>query len=227
MAAVVGVSPSADALLFAGEPNSNYGGAGQLAVSDAGRAEGEYQSLLRFDLAAAKAFFDSAIGPGQWMLESAELRLSTSNPNNAIFNANLSGPVSVSWLSDDSWIEGTGTPTSPASQGITFNTLSSVLGAQDQPLGVLSFPGGNSGANTYSLELSPGFIADASAGDLVSMRLFADAAATVSYNFSSRTFQNAASRPELRLNAVVIPEPAGLFGVAIAVGACARVWRRG
>src|SRR4030095_11353804 len=41
---------SAATFVFAGEPNSNYGAAGQLAISDAGRPQGEFQSLMRFEL---------------------------------------------------------------------------------------------------------------------------------------------------------------------------------
>ena len=207
-AADVSVIPSADTFLFADEPNSNYGSAGQLSVSDPTRPQGQYQSLLRFDLAAAKASFDATFGPGQWRLQAATLRLSTANPNNAIFNPNTAGSFGAGWMQNDAWVEGTGSPISPTSDGVTFNTLPSFLSAQDQPLGTFNFPGGNSGAHTYALNFGPGLTSDLEAGDPLSIRLFPEAGGTVAYNFSSRTFQTAANRPLLTLSATAVPEPA-------------------
>ena len=215
-AADVTLIPSADTFLFGGEPALNYGGAGQLAVSDAERAQGEYQSLMRFDLSGAKSSFDATFGAGQWTLQSATLRLSTANPNNPILNANQAGPFAVSWMQNDSWVEGTGTPMSPTTDGVTFSTLPSFLSPQDQPLGSFNFAGGNSGANTYAFNLSAGLIGDVEGGGPLSVRLFADAGMTVGYNFSSRTFQTTANRPVLTLTATAVPEPAtGALVVAI------------
>jgi hypothetical protein len=204
------VIPSADTFLFAAEPASNYGGAGQLAVSDPARAQGEYQSLMRFDLAAAKSSFDATFGPGQWTLQSATLRLTTSNPNNALFNPNQAGSFAVRWMQNDAWAEGTGTPTAPTSDGVTFASLPSLLSPQDQPLGSFSFPGGNSGANTYALSLAQGLVADVESGTPLSLRLLADPTQTVAYNFSSRSFQTAANRPLLTLTATAVPEPTAI-----------------
>ena len=210
-AAEVTLTPSADAFLFAGEPASNYGGAGQLAVSDASRPQGEYQSLMRFDLAGAKSSFDAMLGSGTWALQSAALRLTTSNPNNAIFNLNQAGTFSISRMGNDSWVEGAGSPTAPAAQGVAFTAIPSLIGPEDRLLGTFNFPGGNSGANTFALGPVLGLMPDLESGGELTLRLFADAGATVSYNFSSRTFQNVASRPALTLTAVAIPEPAGLL----------------
>jgi hypothetical protein len=226
LAADVTVNPSADTFLSSAESPSNYGGAGQLAISDAGRPQGEFQSLVRFDLAAARSSFDSTFGPGQWKLQSATLRLTTSNPNNALFNANLAGPFAVSWMQNDSWAEGTGAPISPTSDGVTFATLPNFTSAQDQPLGTFNFPGGNSGANTFALNLSSGLTDDVQAGGLLSMRLFADGGMTVSYNFSSRNFGTVANRPVLTVSAVAVPEPGTLGVIAAIVALCVARPRR-
>jgi hypothetical protein len=211
-------STSADTFVFAGEPNSNYGAAGQLAISDAGRPQGEFQSLMRFDLAPAKASFDAAFGAGQWTLQSATLRLSTGTPNNPIFNANLAGSFAISWMQNDSWVEGTGTPVTPTNDGVTFATLPSFLSAQDQALGSFSFPGGNTGNNTYTLNLTSGLANDALAGDALSLRLFADAGMTLSYGFASRSFATTTNRPVLTLTATAVPEPATAGAAATLLG---------
>jgi|ERR1043165_7588628 hypothetical protein len=105
-------------------------------------------------------------------------------------------------------IEGSGNASNPATNGITYNTLQStfISNAADQALGVLSFPGGSSGANLYSLTLSSGLDADILSGGLVSLRLYA-ADNQVSYLFSSRAMP-ALSQPQLIVTAV--PEPASL-----------------
>ena len=203
--------PSADAFVFAGEPNLNYGGAGALAVSDPAQDQGEYQSLMRFDLSSARAAFDAQFGASGWRLESASLRLVTANPGNPIFNANAAGPFAVSWLQNDNWVEGAGTPNSPTTDGVTYNSLPSLLGPADEALGTFNFPGGTSGANTYALALPAGFAADAAAGNPVSLRLL-PGADEASYVFNSRSIQTVANRPTLTLTAVV-PEP-GAAGAA-------------
>jgi hypothetical protein len=218
-------NPSADTFVLADDPALNYGGAGVLAVSNAAQDNGEFQTLMRFDLAAARSAFDAAFGAGGWRLDSASLRLNTSSPNNAIFNANAAGPVAVSWMQNDTWVEGTGTPNSPTTDGITFNSLPSFLGPADESLGTINFPGGNSGANTYALDLAPGFVADIMAGGPTSLRLLPSAAGPASYIFSSRSFQTVANRPLLTLTAVV-PEPVAAGLVAAAVAAVAFRRRR-
>jgi hypothetical protein len=212
----VTVSPSADTFVLAAEPIYNYGAAGAVEVSGAGTTGGESQGLVRFDLATAKAAFDAAYGAGGWKLESATLKLSTSNPNNPIFSPNAAGTVAVSWMQNDAWVEGTGGPTSPTTDGVTFNTLSSFLSAADESAGTINFPGGTSGTNTYSLAPSPGFTNDVLSGDNLSLRL--SATGSTSYLFSSRTFNQAANRPVLTLTASPVPEPAAGIALVAATG---------
>src|SRR4051794_28920910 len=74
-AATATLNPSADALLSAAHPADNYGAAGALALSGAGATNGEFQSVLKFDLSAAKSSFDATFGANQWSVQSVTLRL--------------------------------------------------------------------------------------------------------------------------------------------------------
>ena len=143
---------------------------------------------------------------------SASLRLTTTPASSGNFNANAAGPVNVSWMQNDAWVEGTGTPGSPTTDGITFNTLPSFLSGGDQSMGQFNFPGGNNGANTYNLSLASGFTADVLGGSLTSLRLFA-ANDTVSFLFNSRNFGTVANRPVLLIDA--IPEPSAGCVIAL------------
>ena len=225
-AADVAVSPSADTFVDSAEAISNYGGAGQLAVSDAGRPQGEFQSLMRFDLSAAKSSFDTTFGAGNWKLDSATLRLSTASTSNPLFNASTPGTFQVSWMQNDSWVEGEGTPMSPTLVGITYATLPTFISPQDQGLGTFAFPGGTSGTANYALNVTPGVSGDLGAGDSLSLRLFAEPGATIAYNFSSRTFQGPANRPLLTLTATQVPEPSGMLAMVAAAAAVLRRSRR-
>jgi hypothetical protein len=123
-------------------------------------------------------------------------------------------------MQNDSWTEGTGTPATPTTTGITFSTLPSFTGAGDEALGTFSFSGGTSGTAAYTLSLTSGFDADATAGNLVSFRLFADDNA-VSYLSDSRSFGTTGFRPLLTV--VAVPEPGTLSllaaGAALLVAA--------
>lgn len=213
------VTPVADAFVTSANPTSNYGGGGALATSAAGLPKGELQTLFRFDLGPAKAAFDAAYGVSGWSLSSASLQLSAAAAGNAVFNASAAGQVAVEWMQNDSWVEGSGTPSAPGASGIMWSTLPSFLSGSDQLLGTLAFTGATSGTTVYPLSISSGLAADATAGGLASLRLFAAAGdASVSGVFNSRTFNTAASRPKLILEAVQVPEPS-----AAALAACGLV----
>src|ERR1043166_6060032 len=80
-------APTQDAFVSASGANStsNYGGAGALAVSGSARSKGEFDSVLQYNFAAAKASFDSTFGAGQWVIDGISLqdrkrtRLNSSN----------------------------------------------------------------------------------------------------------------------------------------------------
>jgi hypothetical protein len=203
-ATTISMNPVADSFVDSSLPDNNYGGAGLLSVAAPGKSQGEFQSVLQFDLGAAKASFDAQFGAGLWSIQSVTLQLTAAPLNNAIFNPVSAGQFKVSWMQNDSWTEGTGTPGVPTTTGITWNTLPNFLGPNDEDLGTFSFNGATSGSTTYTLTLTPSFTADLLAGNVVSLRTLA-ADSDVSYLFNSRNFNTAASRPALNVTAV--PEP--------------------
>jgi len=215
-AASISLNPSADAFVTTGPSanlvSSNYGGAGALGVSASGLANGEFQSYLKFDLSSVKSTFDADYGAGLWSIQSITLQLTTTTPNNGIFNANAAGNFSLSWTANGSWTEGSGTPAVPGTSGITFSTASSFRGPGDEALGTFSFGGGNTGANTYTLTLVSGLVNDARSGNVTSMDMLA-ADNAVSYLVDSRSFNTGSARPVLTITA--IPEP-GTMSLAVA-----------
>jgi hypothetical protein len=206
-------NPIADAFVATGPTGNlsgdNFGGGGALALAAPGLANGEFQTVLKFDLSSVKSSLDAQFGAGDWTVQSVTLQLSSSPHNNAIFNNIAAGKFNVSLMQNNSWVEGTGTAGLPTTDGISFNTLESTFinSATDQALGTFNFGGGSSGANNYSLTLSSSLVADLLAGNDLSLRLFA-ADSAVSYLFSSRTMSPASSEPELIISA--IPEPSSL-----------------
>jgi len=224
-AATFSLNPSADAFVTTGPTanliGNNYGGAGALSVAAPGLSHGQFQSVLQFGLSGAKTTFDTQFGAGQWSIQFVTLQLTATAPNNAIFNSSAAGQFGISWMQNDSWTEGTGTPATPTTTGITYTSLTDTfIGGGDENLGTFSFAGGTSGAATYTLSLTPGFLTDASAGNLVGFRLFA-ADNAVSYLFDSRSFGTTSARPLLTV--VAVPEPAAVpllaVGAALLVGA--------
>ena len=210
-------TPVADALASSANAATNYGAAGAIAVSAAGLPKGELQSLLRFDLAAAKASFDAAL-VGPWAITSASLQLTAASPGNTLFNSpSAAGQIAASWMQNDAWVEGTGTPMLPSATGVTWNDLPTLVSGADQSLGTFAFNGATSGTTIWTLTLASGLTGDAIVGGLASIRLFAPAGeTTVSGVFNVRQFGTAASRPMLVLEAQAVPEPAS----AALAGAC-------
>ena len=168
-ASSVTVNPIADAFVTTGASdnlvNSNYGGGGVLGVSAAGQPQGEFQSVLEFDLSVIRNSFNSQFGAGGWTVQSATLQLTAAPANSPILNTPSAGMFGLSLMQNNSWTEGSGTPAAPGATGITFNSLQPLINnAADQNLGTYSFNGTTSGANTYSLSLTPGLVADIMSG---------------------------------------------------------------
>lgn len=219
-------NPTIDALVSTGPNgnlvNNNYGGAGSVSLSAAGLEMGELQSVLQFNVAGAVTAFNTQFGAGQWSIESISLRLTAANANNPIFNSPAPGIFSISWMQNDSWQEGTGTPSSPGATGVTFSSLQSTfISPNDENLGGFTFNGATSGAGIYALGLSPGFLNDIVLGNDVTLRLFA-ADSAVSGVFSSRNFGTVANRPLLTV--VAVPEPATIALISLGLMAVT-VWR--
>jgi len=210
-ASVITLNPTADAFVSAGNASSNYGAAGGLSVAASGLAKGELQSYMKFDTSSAKSAFDTTFGAGNWTVQSVTLQLTAASPNNPIFNSSAAGQFSATWIPDDSWTEGTGTPSAPGSTGVTFNAQPSLAGAVG--LGTFSFSGTTSGQTIYTLSLASGFAADVSGGNLVSLHLLA-ADSVISGVFYSVNNTTVANRPVLSITAVT-PEPATLALLAV------------
>ena len=217
--ATFGASPTADAFVTPG-PNSslatnNYGGAGTLVIAAPGLPQGEFQSVLQFNLGDVVSGFNTQFGSGQWSLQTVTLQLTATVANNAAFNAPAAGSFVVRWMQNDSWPEGGGSPGAPSANGITFATLqSSYLSAADANLGTFGFTGATSGVYSYALGLPPGFVSDIMAAGNVSLRMFA-ADGSASGVFNSRNFGTVANRPLLTLVAVPEPNTLALAGLAV------------
>ncbi len=228
-ATVIGTNSIADAFVTTGSDGSlstdNFGAAGALALAAPGLPQGEFQTVLKFDLSGVTSSLNAIYGTGLWTVQSASLQLSASSHGNSIFNNPAAGQFNISLMQNNSWVEGTGTGGIPTSDGISFSTLQStyINNAADQALGTFSFTGGSSGTATYSLNLSSGLISDLMDGDEVSMRLSA-ADDAVSYLFTSREAGGTATRPTLVID--VVPEPSALAICALALAAFS-IWRLG
>ena len=153
-------------------------------------------------------------------MQSASLQLTASaNANPTFFNNPAAGEFDISWMQNDTWVEGTGTPMAPGTNGITWNTLPNYLSAGDQPLGAFSYDGTAPENVSLTLSVPTGFLSDLGSGDTKSsMRIYPTDSA-ISGLFNSENFMLAADRPVLSLTAVAaVPEPAnwvlGLFGGA-------------
>ena len=231
-AATFSLNPSADAFVSsstalnvlgtAAIKDSNFGFAGALAVSAPGLPKGEFDSLMMFNFAAAKASFDTTLGAGQWAVTSITLQLTVQPPNNSIFNgsgatpANTAGIFSLTWMQNKTWTEGTGTPAAPTTTGITFSTLSSFLGGSDQSLGTsFSFGGGTSGNTAWTLGLASSLVTDVTNGNQTSL-LMAPADTGVAMVANSENFGTSANRPLLTVTAGTVPEPGSMTLLASA-----------
>ena len=210
-AASSSINPSADAFVATGPTGNlsinNYGGAGAISIAAPNLSQGEFQSVLQFNLSSVKTAFDSQFGVGQWTIQSISLQLTATAPNNAIFNPSAAGQFSISWMQNDAWTEGTGTPQAPTTAGLTFSTLNNFLSPADEALGTFSFNGGTSGNSIYTLGLTPSFSADVLTGNTVSFRMFA-ADSSISALLDSRSFGTTSARPLLTITAV--PEPTSI-----------------
>lgn len=179
----------ADAFLASGSSDNpagadltglNFGAAGMLVVASAASGKGEFQSVLKFNLADAVALFNTNYGTGNWTITGLSLTL-TSNygvggvqPNNAVFPVVDGGRLVIEWLSNDDWLEGTGTPNLPATDGVTYDSLPALLsGAHEILCTNLYSPPGNNVPATYPLPLSQSLVADVAAGGDVSFLLYA------------------------------------------------------
>jgi len=234
---------TADAFLASGSPGNpvgtnlaslNFGNVGTLAIAPASSAKGEFDSIIKFNLAGAVSQFNTTYGVGQWSITGLTLSLASSfgtqgqQPANTIFNTINAGSFGITWLAYDNWVEGsgggTGSPGFPNNSSVSFNSIPTLFSAGSASLGTYTYtPPGGSGYLSYSLPLNSSLVSDAAGGGDVSLYFYA-ADNQVSYLFNSRTF--ASNHPELTLSAAPAPEPAAWSIMALALGGFAALRRR-
>lgn len=203
-----------DALVTTGPSNNltgnNYGGAGAIGVSATGMAKGEFKSALRFDTSTASSTFSGLYGSGGWTIDSVVLQLVVANPNNPLFNSpNAAGTMLVQWLQSDLWTEGTGTPASFSTSGLTWSTLATLIAAGVQSEGTFTYNGDAVGT-TLQFTLSPtsGLTSDILNGLQTSLVLSGTSTGMTAL-FNSRNNGVAGNRPALIITAspTSVPEP--------------------
>lgn len=210
-AADIQLAPTQDAMARAAEPNRNFGGAGALAVAGAAAVnasnepQGEYLSVLQFDASDATTLFDAQFGPGNWQLTAASLSFyQMGDPLNPIFNIGA-GTIDLRWISDDNWLEGSGTPMPPpidaGGNEVSWNFLQTLLAGTDSSLISTAQLAIQTGPISIPLSLTPLFANDILAGGFVS--IFASPVTpTVGVTFRARDyFPDPTTGPRLVLTA--------------------------
>jgi hypothetical protein len=208
--ASVSVTPAADAFVRSLAPQSNFGAAGALAVSGSGAVNGSgqqnglFDSLLRFPLAGVASSFNASFGTNGWVVMGATLTVTESaTPNNAVFNRGIRA-FEIRWIASDTWVEGSGTPNSPAADGVVYLDLSWVLNpALDLSLGRFT-NSGVSGPVSFPLPPAEPVVSTLSTGGNLNLYVTA-ASAPVGFTFNSRNFGTSSAWPSLQMTAAVKP----------------------
>jgi hypothetical protein len=204
----------------------NFGGAGTLAIAPATSTKGEFDSVIKFNLAGAVSQFNTTYGAGKWAITGLTLSLASNfggqgeQPSSGVFNTINAGSFGIDWLPYDSWVEGTGgangTPGYPNNSAVSFNSIPTLFSAGYDSLGTFTYtPPGDNLYRNYNLPLDANLVSDAAAGGDVSLYFYA-ADNQVSYLFNARSF--ASNRLELTLTATLVPEPATGALLAAALG---------
>src|SRR5580700_5963652 len=89
--------------------NDNFGGGGALVLAAPGLPNGEFQTVMQFNLSSASSAFNTQFGTGNWTIQSVTLQLTATPHPNPIYNAVAAGSFNVSLMQNNSWVEGTGT----------------------------------------------------------------------------------------------------------------------
>jgi hypothetical protein len=180
--------------------------------------------VVRFNLTADKANFDTLYGPGNWTITGATLSLTESN---AAFSH--AGGVSVYYSPDDTTDITNGSPvTSPLRYNAAFLPGGNSQGSdgllrEAAPLASYIFPTTgniNTGqVDSYALALSPGLLANLSAGgDAIVTLVLEDQDPTVAATYAG--FSNATlAGPTLTITAVPAPGAIALLGLGTVVAA--------
>jgi len=209
---------SADAFVATGSSNYNngqdltglnFGMAGALLIAPASFTNGELQTVMRFNLANAIALFDTTYGSNNWSIAGNSLELTGNfaavgeHPNNALFPAITGGNFVIEWMADDHWLEGTGKPNMPMTDGVTYDSLTTLLLSAHEILCTNTYlPPGDNAHVTWPLPLNGNLMNDIASGGDVSFRLYA-ADDQIGYLFNSHNFGNG-NEPLIHVTAVPI-----------------------
>jgi hypothetical protein len=206
------VNPEADAFVRSADPLANYGGAGAIAVSGptavngSNQPNGAFDSLMRFPMSNVVASLDSTLATHDWIILRATLKLTEmAAPPSPIFNRGV-GTFEIRWLASDSWIEGTGIPVSPTTNGVAWNDIPTLLNpATDVSLGQFT----NSGADarqSFVLSLKEPFLSDIRAAGRVTL-YFTATSPQIGFTADSRSFVLSNDFPVLEIAAAANPHP--------------------
>jgi hypothetical protein len=220
---------TADAFLSGANPTLNYGAAGTLAIAPATSAKGEFDTVLMFNTASAVSQFNATYGVGDWTITGLTLSLASNygtngaKPSSSILNTVSGGSFGIDWLTNNTWVEGTGS----GNGAVSFNSISSLLSPRYDSLGTYTYtpPGNNVYAN-YSLSLDPSLLTNVAAGGNVSLYFYA-ADNQVGYLFNSKDYTGTpANHPELTFTVAATPEPTTVSLLAASLGGFLLLRRR-
>lgn len=206
---------SADVFVATGSSNNpagtdltglNYGGAGTLVIAPGASVKGEFQSVIRFDLSGATNLFVQTYGTN-WSISQVSLEL-TSNygqagvqPNNPIFPVVNGGKFVIEWLAGDDWLEGSGNPSVPTTDGLTFSMLPALVSLGHEALCTNTYvPPGVNVHVMWILPLQSNLVADVANGGSVSFWFYA-ANDQVTYLFNSY-FYGRGNEPLIHVTAI-------------------------
>ena len=206
------VTPSADAFVRSLAPGANYGAAGSLSVSGSaavngsGQQNGVFDSLIRFPMADVTANLNGVFGSDGWVVVSLVLTVSeVAAPNNPVFNRGV-GAFEVRWIAATNWTEGSGTPSLPATDGVAYQDLQSLLNpGTDVSLGQFTNTG-LSGPVSFPLPLTGALVSGVLSGTDLDLYLTA-ARTSVGLTFNSRNYTQASAWPSLAVEVAARPVP--------------------
>ena len=204
------VLPSADAFVVASAPTNNYGAAGASSVSGVagtnsdGQLNGVADSLARFPMSNLVSAVDAALGTHDWLVTRSILHLyEMGTPPHPIFSRGV-GRFEIRWIRNDFWIEGTGIPSLPTTQGVSWQDLPTILApGLDKTLGFFT-NSGTDGELSFELTLVPSFVSDIRSGTEVGL-YFTAASPEIGFTFDARSFVVPDDRPRLEITAAARP----------------------
>jgi hypothetical protein len=154
----------------------------------------------------AVATLNATLATQDWVVLRAALQVSeVGAPPSPIFNRGI-GTLEIRWLMSDSWIEGTGIPVGPTTNGVVWNDIASLFNpTADVSLGQFTNSGTDSRLS-FVLGLNSSFVTDIRAGGLVTLYLTA-VSPQVGFTANSRSVLISTNVPELEIIAAANPHP--------------------